>query len=492
MRRQSSIGPLRILAAVLIFASPALWESLHGSALSGINGGDFWWHLRTGLEILRTHSLPHTGWFSQSATMPWIASSWLYDIKIAIWYQWLGLRFLPLLALIAKFLLALLTFLLAGGLRGRFWTALTLSAIAQFVLWQLPPLPVFWSALAFAVELMLLREARRGSLRALYFVPLLFFAWANFDPQFVYGALALLLFLTASTVEERYGGVASRGTAGNPIATSKLLAIGAASIIATWLTPYGWGPWGVFWANASSAANRYFPDYQSLRFRTPQDYVLLLLAMAAFLSLGLRRSRDGFQIALLVLCTMAAFHAQRDAWLLVVASVAVIGNPVPEDAASRETQAASFEPRSFLAAAGISVVFLLVVITARLPRQDAVLARVAESYPVAASNYIRRHQLPGPMFNSFPWGGFLTWYLPQYPVAVDGRTDLYGSDFNAHYAKAMNFEEHYSTFAPLSEASLILLEKNSHMAIALESVPAYKTAYSDDVAVVLVRDQGQP
>ncbi len=124
--------------------------------------------------------------------------------------------------------------------------------------------------------------------------------------------------------------------------------------------------------------------------------------------------------------------------------------------------------------------------------RDAVLAKIAESYPVAAADYIRTNNLPGPLFNSFPWGGFLTWYLPEYPVAIDGRADLYGPDFNVHYAKVMNFEEHYSTFSPLNEARVILLENNSHMAVALASVPGYKTAYSDNVAVVLVRDQSQP
>lgn len=476
-----------------MFVSPALWEFFRGSALTSITAGNFWWHLQTGLEILRTHTLPHMGWFSQSAAQPWIAASWLYDIKIAIWYQWLGLRFLPLLALIAKFLLAVLMFLLAGGLRGRFWTALTLSAVAQFVLWQIPPLPVFWSVLAFAVELMLLLEVRRGSLRALYFVPLLFLAWANFDPQFVYGVLALLLFVAAGIAEERVGGVASRGAAENKIAAGKLLAIGAASIVATWLTPYGWKPWGAFWANLTSAASSHFPDYQSLRFRSAQDYVLMLLAMAAFLALGMRRSRDWFQIALLVLCTMAAFHAQRDGWLLVVAAIAVVANPAPGEAISADRQVRRFESRApFLVAVGVSFVSLLAFVAVRMPSPDAVRAKISEHYPVAAADYIRANHLPTPLFNPYPWGGFLTWYLPDYPVAIDGRTELYGPDFNIRYAKAMNFEAHYSTFSPLNGAGTILLEKSSNMASALPSARGFRTVYSDNVAVVLVRDQDQP
>jgi hypothetical protein len=471
-----------------------LWEFVRGSALSSITAADFWWHLQTGLEILRTHTLPHTGWFSQSAKLPWIASSWLYDVRIAGWYQLLGLRSLPVLSSIAKLFLAMLMFLLAGGLRGRFWTALALSVVAQYLLFQMPPLPVFCSVLALSIELILLLEFRgRGSRWVIFSLPLLFLAWANLDSHFVYGILVLLLFVAAWLAEPKLSPTAPGISERKRMRSVVLLAIVAASIVATWMTPYGWQPWATFWANATSAANVYFPDYQGLRFRSPQDYVLMLLTMAAFLSLGMRRSRDLFQISLLVLCTVAAFHAQRDGWLLVLAAVAVIANPVTEEAPSGERRATSGESRAtFLLAAGVSLVLLLVVVAARIPGRDAVLAKISEHYPVAAADYIRTNHLPTPMFNPYPWGGFLTWYLPEYPVAVDGRTDLYGPDFNIQYAKTMNFEAHYSTFLPLNGAGTILLDKSSTMASALPKVRGFKTVYSDNVAVVLVREQDQP
>ena len=152
------------------------------------------------------------------------------------------------------------------------------------------------------------------------------------------------------------------------------------TLIATCITPYGWSGYGVFWANVTSAANAYFPDYQSPRFRSPQDYVLLLLSMAAFLALGIRRSRDLFQISLLVLCTVAAFHAQRDGWLLALAAVAVIANPVAEEVPSGERRDTSGESRAtFLLATAVSLVLLLAVLAVRMPTHDAVLAKIAET-----------------------------------------------------------------------------------------------------------------
>ena len=67
-------------------------------------------------------------------------------------------------------------------------------------------------------------------------------------------------------------------------------------------TPYGWRAYHVVLDLCHQRRQRLLSWLPSLRFRTPQDYLLLLLAMAAFLALGLRRSRDPFQIGLLVLC----------------------------------------------------------------------------------------------------------------------------------------------------------------------------------------------
>ncbi len=152
---------LRVPALVALLTVAALAEAVRCSSLSSLLGGDVWWHLSSGLWILHNHALPHTGIFSQSAGAPWIAASWLYDLKLAIYSRLFGLRAIPIFAMFFKFALALITFLLAGGWRRNFWTAVALSAIAQYILAALPPTPVYCSLLFFGVELLLLLESRR-------------------------------------------------------------------------------------------------------------------------------------------------------------------------------------------------------------------------------------------------------------------------------------------------------------------------------------------
>jgi hypothetical protein len=107
---------------------------------------------------------------------------------------------------------------------------------------------------------------------------------------------------------------------------------------------------------------------------------------------------------------------------------------------------------------------------------------------VGASNFIREHRLPQPLFNAYEWVGFLTWYLPQYPVAIDSRTDLYGDDSIILYSKAMNADVPYTAFPAMADARTLVFPKSSVLGEALSTVAGFKVAYSDDVGLVLTRE----
>jgi hypothetical protein len=279
--------------------------------------------------------------------------------------------------------------------------------------------------------------------------------------------------------------------------------VAALCVIATVVTPYFYHPYEMFFASVSSAANHYIPDLHAMTFRRPQDYTLLLLTMAAFLALGLRRSRDPFQIALMIGCAMLSFLAQRNSWLATLASVAVIAHTVRahstdasavnrSDDDGDDQKKRVFPQYPAFSAAWVVVLALTVMVVAalRIPRdRDTLLAKIGQGYPVQACNYIREHRLPQPLFNASEWGGFLIWYLPEYPVAIDGRTDLYGDDALTQYSKMMNADIPYTAYPPLTQARTLLLQRHSLMGEALSTLPRFKVAYSDDVAVVLLAQE---
>lgn len=259
--------------------------------------------------------------------------------------------------------------------------------------------------------------------------------------------------------------------------------------MATFVNPYGYHPYSALLASQSSAVNIYLADHAAMRFHQPQDYVLLLLAMTAFVCFGMRRSVDLFQIIVLVGSMALAFHSQRDNWLLVLAATACMGKSM---LATREPFAQLASRWSLQEIMGLvtSVAVVALAFEMWIPRQPALLwTEVAQRFPVRASNYIRQHSLPVPLFNSYSWGSFLTWYLPEYPVAIDGRRGLYADDEAVNYFRVMKADIPYRGYSPMSLARTLLLNKTEVMAEALRSLPGFQVAYEDEISIVLLQDR---
>ena len=478
---------LRVLALVLLFATAAVYEAF---SLSALNGTDVWSHLRTGTWILQNHAVPHNGLFSQYPDLPWITPTWGFDLLLAVAYKLIGLRALPVLLMLFKTALAVGLFLLARGSRQNLWIPALLAAVAQYAVAGLQLQPALCSVLFCAIELVLLFDARRsGSTRLLLWLPPLFLVWANLDTHFVYGILVLGLLLAAVVTEGvcRRFGVRWFAEQAPPLPLGKLAPLTAASLFATLLNPYTYHVYEAALTDfGRSALLVYLPGLNAVGFRRPQDYVLLLLAMTAFLSLGRRHSRDLFQFGLMVAGAMLSFPAQRNSWLVAVASVAVTGDALPvRRGGTAQEEARPWTLENF-ATAGLVLLVLWIAVISRVPfSREALLARVGRTLPVQACNYIREDHLPGPLFNAYEWGGFLTWYLPDYPVAIDARSDLYGDEINLRYFKLTHAEIPLSADFTFVYARTILLQSSAPMAVALSATPRFKVLYRDNLATVL-------
>jgi len=489
-RRPFGITTSRLAVLVVLFAFGAILESVRLSALAN---PAIWGHLKVGGWILDNREWPHTGIFSRSANLRWRDFSWGYDVLAAAVYRMLGLRAVPGLLMAFRVVLAVTAFLVAGGRRGNFWIAVVLSALAQIPLFSIGPVAENASVILFGLELLLLLESRRsGNFGPLCPLPVLFFVWANLDIGFVYGMGLFALFVVVLVVEQM-GRTSNWGWLGRhaeqiPLARAAL--VGAGCALASMVNPYGHQGYATFWSIQTAAVNRELPDFAAMKFHQPQDYLVLLLAMAAFLSLGLRRSRDLFLLSLLIVSGALSFHTQRENWLIICSAVAVIGAMgLRRQGEAKEERDARWG-RPVLAVAGLTLIVVLLAFVLRVPcDRNSLLSKAAAVFPVRACDAIRMQKLAPPLFNSYAWGAFLTWYLPEYPVAIDGRRGLYPEEEETNYFKVMNAEMPYQSFAPMSQARTLLLDRDGPMGEALRSLAGFHVAYEDGISIVLLQDQ---
>jgi len=111
----------------------------------------------------------------------------------------------------------------------------------------------------------------------------------------------------------------------------------------------------------------------------------------------------------------------------------------------------------------------------------------AQTFPKAATAWIRENQPPGSLFNEYNWGGYLLWALPEHRVFVDGRTDLYDDAVLREYLDIASGAGGCLDRLDAHAVNLVLVEARSGLARVLEASPAWERGFADDQAVVFVR-----
>jgi hypothetical protein len=106
--------------------------------------------------------------------------------------------------------------------------------------------------------------------------------------------------------------------------------------------------------------------------------------------------------------------------------------------------------------------------------------------PVKAAAYLNRAKPTGPMFNSYNWGGYLMFAAPEYPVFVDGRTDLYDDALLTQWLETARAENWQQTFDQW-KIRLVVIERDSPLAEALRHERNWKETNPDKGTAIFER-----
>jgi hypothetical protein len=500
VRRFPQMQALQGAVLAVVLALPSVIESTRLESLGYANS---WLQIQVGNWIIAHRAVPHFGIFSQSSNLPWADPNWGLQVALAILYRIVGMRALPVALMILRALFALAVFILAGG-RGNFWRAVGITIWAQAAWVGSSFLPnILCSAILFAAEFVLLLRSRTpGRQKLLFWMPLLICVWANLDWHFVFGLVVFCLFCGARAIEPY---LQKRnwhfGSPDRPaLRGSQLGSAAAVTFIASLVSPSSYHSYVTAWQNlfgASPLENSLI--MKSLTFREPQHYLLIFLAMWAFLLLGRRQASDLFLVLVLVADVSLGFALGTESWIAVVTSVAVIGELLSHTRMRADNSAQMSAP--VFGAAVAMALFILIFAAMRIPSSpESLFNLAARTLPVRACDAIRKNHLPQPIYNEMTWGGFLVWYLPEYPVAIDDRYELYGETKTSHYYDITRGQAPPSSDPTLTAANTILVSTGNGIIKGADlfpnseemfrvTFPGFHEIYRDDLAVVLSRQQ---
>ena len=109
--------------------------------------------------------------------------------------------------------------------------------------------------------------------------------------------------------------------------------------------------------------------------------------------------------------------------------------------------------------------------------------------PVKAVDFISKTAIPGRIFNTYSYGGYLIYRLyPSQLVFIDGRVDMYGDDFFKDYYKITGIQHGWKATFDKYKIDYVLTEKNEPLLQLLQLQNEFRLVYEDKDNSVLVRN----
>ena len=456
-----------VIIGLAIFAM-VMWPAIV------LNDSDSWWHVSAGDWIIAHRAVPHVDPFSLTyAGKPWTAHEWLSEVLMSLVFsvaQWRGLM---LLAAAACGLSAgLLAREAARHMKGLpLWlTVLGGLTLAGPHLLARPhifvtPLMVLWFA-----GLLRAREENRSPRWWLLGLMLL---WANMHGSFIIGLAMICPFaleaLLAAAPAQRRAVIFGWG------------GFGLAALVVSLITPFGLEgllfPIKLILMPGVTGIQEWSP----LELNKPQP---LSVAVLALMIVWFRQKPVIAIIRGLILLGLLymSLSSQRHELILGMMAVLILAKPLGDSFHQTITPTETPDRRA-LAIVLAAVVVPLVALRLLVPMDEPINAK----NPYAAIRAVPVALRSQPVFSDYTFGGYLI-HAGIRPF-VDSRADMYGPVFLNHYADISSGRP--ADLAPTLQQYGItwtILKPRDLAVRAMDQMPGWHRFYSDDRAVVHVRN----
>jgi hypothetical protein len=446
---------------------------------------DMWWHLKMGQTIWTNHKIPSTDLFSYTtAQHSYIAHEWLAQLVIYGSYLlggYSGMMFL--LCVLASALVIAgysLCWIYSGNAKIAFLGAM---AIWFFSTIGVAIRPHTIGYLLLIIELLLLHLGRTRDSRFFLGLPPLFAIWVNTHGSFFLGLIIAGISLISSCVQVQAGLIVP--IAWRPNARRVLTWACVLSIAALLLNPVGIKqilyPVNTLFHQPVGISR--ILEWQPLGFDDVRAYALMaVLGCLALLVVVRKKEIFWHELLMLAVGTWLAVGHRRMLFPFGIL-VAPVLSRLLADAWETYSIEQDHPVLNFL-----GIVGSLLAIFFAFPTSQALSTQVDTHSPVKAVEYIKAKHLSGNMLNEYVFGGYLIWAIPEHPVFVDGRSDVF--EETGVLAEYLDWSSLRSSPAELLDKYKIkycLLARESPMANVM-SLLGWTAVYSDINSIVFVRN----
>jgi hypothetical protein len=447
---------------------------------------DMWWHLKMGEIIWTTHTIPVTDVFSYTTNhQASIPQEWLAQVSIFGAYRFCG-GFSGLMLWLCVFASALLIAgyvlcsVYSGNSKVAFVGALTIWCFSTVGLAIRPQMIGYLFLIG---ELILIELGRTRNTRWFFCLPILFAVWINCHSSFVLGLIVAGVLVFSSFFNFRAGSLVS--TRWDPQLRWKLSWALILSVGALFLNPVGIKqilyPVDTILHQNIGLGN--VDEWQPTQMTGERGIALMAVLLCILLLAVIRRS-DLFwnELLLLVVGTWLGVSHVRLLFAFGILTAPILSRQL-------STLWEAYDPerdRIWPNAALIGLSFLVAVLA--FPNQQALQRQVEQFSPVKAVEFIKSSHLSGPMLNEYGYGGYLIWALPEHPVFVDGRADVFEwSGVLGEFGNWATLQSDPNLLLQKYKVNFCLLGARSPMTRVLPLLHEWKIIYSDSNSVILVR-----
>ena len=446
---------------------------------------DLWWHIRVGQEILATHHWPTTDPYSFTvAGQPWMAYEWLGEVLLGGVARLAGLQGLMALLIIlaSAVILALYgyTTLRSGNSKAGFVACAVLYALTTPFFSMRPQMLGYFFLI---LTLIALERFRQGKPGFLWFLPLVFLAWVNTHGSFIIGLGTIFVYWLAGLRKFELGGIEARQWTTAQRMRLELIFLLCLAVLP--ITPYGTRlavyPFDMALSQPVNVAS--IMEWQPMPFNLLGGKIFLVLLLGFFVAqIAFRLTWRAEELALFLFGTMMACLHIRFLILFVPFFAPLLVTIFARWVPGYDNKKDKFVLNAALMA------LVLGAIVHYFPSNAEMRKLVAKTFPADAVQYLHQHPAPGPMFNTYLFGGYLVWALPEQKVFIDGRGDVFErGGVLSDYLHIANLKPGALAVLDSYHVQSCLVERDEALTVALSASPEWKRIYSDRVSALYVR-----